>query len=109
MSTLETVENLLQSLTLDERRQLLQMVVRQLGGETPGIQSLPDVCGGEPCIVRTRIPIWLLEQARRQGVSEAQLLQSYPTLQAADLIHAWTYASEHVGEVNRQIRENEDA
>lgn len=109
MSALESVENLLPSLTPDERLQLLQIVVRQLGGDTPGIQSRSDVCGGEPCVVRTRIPVWLLEQARRLGVGETELLQSYPTLQAADLIHAWAYAREHVEEVNRQIRENENA
>ncbi len=35
-----------------------------------GIESIPDVCGGEPCIAHTRIPVWVLEQARRQGAAE---------------------------------------
>lgn len=29
------------------------------------IESRPGVAGGDPCIVHTRIPVWLLEQARR--------------------------------------------
>jgi uncharacterized protein (DUF433 family) len=56
---------------------------------TPGIEKRPGVCGGEPRIVRTRIPVWLLEQMRRLGLSEAEMLRSYPTLRAEDLVHAW--------------------
>jgi uncharacterized protein (DUF433 family) len=28
---------------------------------------LPGVCGGGPCIVRTYVPLWVLEQAWRLG------------------------------------------
>ena len=65
--------------------------------------------GGEPCIVRTRIPVWVLEQARRLGTSEAELLRCYPTLRAEDLVNAWGYARAHQDEINRQIEENEVA
>ena len=34
---------------------------------TPGIEKTPGVCGGDPCIRQTRIPVWLLEQLRRLG------------------------------------------
>jgi uncharacterized protein (DUF433 family) len=88
---------------------LLQWVVRDLGDAFPGIAATPGVCGGEPCIIRTRIPVWLLEQARRLGVSEAELLQSYPTLRAEDLANAWAYARAHGDEIDRQILENESA
>lgn len=37
-------------------------------------------------MVRTRIPFWLLEQARRLGSSEQELLEAYPTLRAEDLV-----------------------
>ena len=57
--------------------------------------------------MRTRIPVWVLEQARRQGVSEADLLRSYPTLRAEDLANAWAYVRSHRDEINRQIEENE--
>lgn len=75
---------------------------------SPGIESTPGVCGGEPCIVHTRIPVWLLVQARRLGVSEADLLRSYPTLRAEDLPHAWAYYRAHRAEIERQIVENEE-
>ena len=49
----------------------------------------------------------MLEQARRLGVSEADLLNSYPTLRAEDLANAWAYVRSHREEINRQIAENE--
>ncbi len=107
MSAIQEAEKLLPNLTRGEKAQLLQWVARDLGDAFPGVENLPNVCGGEPCIVRTRIPVWLLEQARRLGTSEAELLQAYPTLHAQDLANAWNYVRFHAEEINRQIRENE--
>ena len=83
--------------------------MRDLGDAFPGIESSPDVCGGEPCIVRTRIPVWLLVQARRLGTSEAELLRAYPSLRAEDLANAWAYSRTHRDEIERQILDNEAA
>ena len=107
MTAIQEAENLLPSLTRGEKAQLLQWVARDLGDAFPGIESVPNVCGGEPCIVRSRLPVWLLEQARRLGTSEVGLLQAYPTLRAQDLANAWNYVRAHSEEIDRQIRENE--
>ena len=88
---------------------MLQWVVRDLGDAFPGIDASPGVCGGEPCIVRTRIPVWVLEQARRLGVTEADLLHSYPTLRAEDLANAWAFVRLHRDEIEAQIADNEAA
>src|SRR5438552_3957784 len=109
MSKLQEAEKLLAELTRSEKAQILQWVARDLGDACPGIESNAKVCGGEPCIVRTRIPVWLLEQARRLGTSEAGLLQSYPTLRAEDLANAWAYIRAHRSEIDQQIAENEAA
>jgi uncharacterized protein (DUF433 family) len=109
MSRLEEIQNAAAQLTAAEKAQLLETVARDLDGVSAGVESNPSVCGGEPCIVRTRIPVWLLEQSRRQGISEADLLRAYPTLCAADLVHAWSYVRNHPAEIERQIRENEEA
>lgn len=109
MSTLQEAERLLPSLSRAEKAQLLQSVIRELGDAFPGIESRPGVCGGEPCVVRTRIPVWVLEQARRLGTSESELLRIYPTLRAEDIVHAWAYVRAHQGEIDQQIRDNEDA
>ncbi len=84
-------------------------MVRDLGDAFPGIDAIPGVSGGEPCIVRTRIPVWLLVQARKLGSSEADLLQAYPTLRAEDLANAWAYYRAFKNEIDHQIRENEEA
>ena len=109
MTNLREFEKLLASLSSGEKAQILKWVVQELGEAFPGIDSRPDVCGGEPCIVRTRIPVWLLEQARRLGLSEQALLAAYPSLRAEDLVNAWAYARAHAAEIETQIRENEAA
>jgi uncharacterized protein (DUF433 family) len=109
MAQIEQVERLLGSLTRGEKAQVLQWIARDLGDAYPGIDRSDDVCGGEPRIVRTRIPVWLLEQARHLGSSEADLLTAYPSLRAVDLANAWAYAHSHREEIEQQIRENEEA
>jgi len=100
----EAVE-LLSAMSKAEKAQLLQHVARDLGDATPGIDADPAVCGGEARIVRTRVPVWVLVQARRLGVSEA----SYPTLRAEDLANAWAYYRSHRDEIDAQIADNEAA
>ena len=56
-----------------------------------------------------RIPVWVLEQARRLGLPESEILRCYPTLRAEDLANAWAYVRAHPSEIDSQIRENEDA
>ena len=107
MSSMVETEKLIASMSRAEKAQLLQWIVRDLGDAFPGIESHPHVSGGEPCIVRTRIPVWMLEQARRLGTSEAELLRAYPTLRAENLANAWAFVRSHREEIDRQIRENE--
>ena len=63
MSVLREIEELISKMSRAEKAQVLQWVVRDLGEAFPGIESSPGVSGGEPCIVRTRVPIWVLVQA----------------------------------------------
>ena len=109
MNSLNQAKQLVGELTRAEKAELLQVVAADLSNCYPGIESIPGVCGGEPCVVRTRIPVWLLEQARRLGTSEADILKAYPTLRAQDLANAWSYVRAHSAEIETQIRENEEA
>ena len=74
-----------------------------------GIEKTADVSGGDACVAGTRIPVWILEQARRHGASEGDLLADYPSLTAADLATSWEYVSANRAEVETVIQENEDA
>ena len=109
MSTIGEVKKLLSKLSPGEKAQVLQWVAQDLGDAFPGIDQTPGVCGGTPCIVRTRIPVWLLVHARQTGATEAQILQAYPELRAEDLSNAWAYYRAHAEDINAQILENEAA
>ena len=74
-----------------------------------GIERHPGVVGGSACIRSTRIPVWLIEQARRLGTSEDQILAAYPSLRTEDLCNAWAYVWRHREEIDRDIDENERA
>lgn len=74
-----------------------------------GIEKTANVCGGDACIAGTRVPVWVLEQARRLGATEADLLADYPSLTAADLAAAWAYVLAQRDEVEAAIRANEEA
>lgn len=111
MVSLESVRNQIAQLPPEDLIRLFEQVGMWpwLYGFEPGIERTPGVCGGSACIVRTRIPVWLLYGLREQGMSEADLLYNYPTLRAEDLVNAWAYVQTHREEIEREIQENEAA
>ena len=96
-------------LPFDERAAMLRTLFTSLGAKWPGIEKKAGVCGGDACIVRTRIPIWMLEGWRRGGMTDGQLLSSYPTLNNEDLTNAWAYVATHRREIDKAIRGNDAA
>ncbi len=109
MTRLEEVEKLLSGMERAEKAQVAKWAVQDLAESFPGIESTPGVCGGEPCIVRTRIPVWVLVRARQLGIAEMDILRSYPSLRAEDLANAWAYCRAHPAEIEQQILRNESA
>ena len=101
--TLDEVETIVAALSASDKNRLL----KQLTGEITDIQKTPNVMGGAACIRQTRIPVWMIENARRQGVSEADLLLNYPGLTAKDLANAWDYVKFNPVEIENEIAENE--
>ena len=99
----ERLEQIIGDLSDAEKAQVLRWIVRDLGDAFPGIESNPGVCGGDPCVVRTRIPVWLLVELRRLGATEADLLRNYPVLRAEDLTSVWAYGRAHRTEIDAQI------
>ena len=107
--TVTELEPQIAVLSRSEKAHLLQILARDIADAWPGIEKTPDVVGGEACIVRTRIPVWVLVNYRRLGWSEARILDNYPTLRAVDLVNAWAYADSHCEEMDRAIQANEAA
>lgn len=106
MNTVQEIE--VSKMSRSEKVKLLQWLVRDLSGEVEGIEKTEGVCGGSARIRKTRIPVWLLENARKLGSSEADLLENYPSLTAKDLANAWDYVESHKEEIEREIIANEE-
>jgi len=106
--TLKELEPKLLALNPTEKAQAIQLLVQSLTNTWQGIEKTPGVCGGDACIAKTRIPVWVLVNARRLGISEEQLLYDYPTLSAADLANAWAYAEAFPSEIEIVIAKNEE-
>ena len=110
MASVDELFQQIAQLPAAEAAALAHRILDSVGEATiaPGIAAAPDVCGGDPRISNTRIPVWTLEQLRRLGSSDRELLEFYPNLRAEDLVHAWAYVEQHGAEIERQIQENEE-
>ena len=51
----------------------------------------------------------MLEEARRSGASDVELLQDYPGIDARELAAAWSYAEAHTEEIENAIVANNAA
>lgn len=54
----------------------------------------PNVCFGKPCIKGTRIWVSLILDFLASGMSEAEILEDYPSLKPEDLRAAMAYGAE---------------
>jgi uncharacterized protein (DUF433 family) len=104
--TLKELESQILALTSTEKAQVIQLLSQNVGNARQGIEKTPNVCGGSACVVNTRIPVWILVEARQLGITEAELLQDYPHIGAADLVNAWAYAEAFPEEIEAEIQEN---
>ena len=106
-TTFDELREAVAALPRADKARLLLSVATDLGDTSPRIAFDPNICGGNARILRTRVPVWTLEAARRHGLSEAGILNSFPTLRAEDLVNAWAYVRSHREEIEREIEENE--
>ena len=79
--------------------------------ETPliGIEKTPGVNGGDACISGTRIPVWVIEEMRRQGWSKTEMLADFPGLDHAQIDRALAYAKKHTAEIDAALRAHSEA
>jgi uncharacterized protein (DUF433 family) len=107
--SIQNLEPQISRLSRAEKAELLQRLAQEVGNTWAGIEKTAGVSGGDACIVRTRIPVWVLENYRRLGWTEVAILENFPSLRAADLVNAWAYADAHPEEIDKAIRANEEA
>ncbi len=73
------------------------------------IQKNPGVCGGAACIRNTRHTVAGLVQWRRLGLSDTRILEHHVGLNMTDLEAAWAYYRQQPEEIEKVIREDEEA
>lgn len=105
--TSQKLEAQLCALTPVERADAIQILTQTLSSRSQGITKTADVMGGDACIAHTRLPVWLFVSLRHQGASDADLLEAYPHLTAADLVNVWAYADAHPEEIAKVLQEQE--
>lgn len=106
--TIKELKNQLLALSPTEKTEAIHLLAHSLNQNWRGITKNSNICGGDACIAGTRIPIWILVNARNLGISESQLLYDYPTLTASDLANAWLYFQVNPDEIAAAIQENEE-
>jgi uncharacterized protein (DUF433 family) len=62
----------------------------------------------DACVHGTRIPVWVLDNCRRLGMTDAQILSAYHSLTPPDLEAASDYVAANRAESEQAIRENEE-
>lgn len=107
--TAQELKRQLLALTPHEQLEAIQVLLQTIPGSSRGITKTPGVMGGDACIAKTRIPVWLLVSYRQQGMSDGQILAGYPDLKASDLVTVWAYAEVHSEEVKAALQAQDDA
>ncbi len=69
----------------------------------------PSICGGDPVIVGTRIPVHLIYLRVHAGDSIEAVQRAYPRLTASQIYDALSYAHDHLAEIEEEIRRENEA
>lgn len=75
----------------------------------PYVAKVKAVCGGESVIKGTRIPVRIIAECWRSGMSPEEIRDAYPHLGLAQIFDALAYAEDHDGEITRLIKEDKAA
>jgi uncharacterized protein (DUF433 family) len=59
----------------------------------PRIVSDPNICGGEPCIKGTRVPVHIILGHLAAGEDYETILSSFPRINKEDILACLEYAS----------------
>ncbi|MCX5858924.1 MAG: DUF433 domain-containing protein [Proteobacteria bacterium] len=53
----------------------------------------PEVCGGEPCVKGTRIPVWIILSHLAAGEDYDTVQKNFPKIKREDILACIDYAS----------------
>jgi uncharacterized protein (DUF433 family) len=75
----------------------------------PHVVKQPDYCGGKATIDDTRVRVMNVVFLHKQGKSEAEILETYPDVNRAQMYAALTYYYDHLEEIEAELRADEGA
>ncbi len=61
--------------------------------KNPRIISDPNICGGEPCIKGTRIPVHVILSHLAAGEDYESILKNFPRIKREDILACLEYAA----------------
>lgn len=67
------------------------------------IEKISGVCGGRACVAGTRVPVWVLIECHEHGLTDAEILENYPTVGEPGLRAAYRYREENEREIFEEI------
>ncbi len=74
--------------------------------EHPHIVRVPDICGGEPILRNTRIPVRLIAEYYKTGTAVEEVQRDYPHLNPAAIYDAISYYIDNQAEIEELIEAN---
>lgn len=107
--TLQQLEAQLLALSPEEKATAIELLKSSLEDSWTGISKTPGVMGGEACIRKTRIAVWILQDLRQQGATDTDLIRNFGGLTTTDLRNAWNYVDAHPSEIEHAISKQESA
>jgi len=107
--SVQELETQIEQLSRDEKARVFQRLALDLAQAWPAVEKTLGVQGGDACIVRTRIPVWILEAYRWLGWDDQRILGNFPTLRPSDLVYAWLYTDANRAEIEQALHEQETA
>ncbi len=72
---------------------MLQTIMANVTNTVDRITIIPDLCSGDPTIRGMRLRVSTVLEALAWGASRHDLLESYPSLEDADITAALAYAA----------------
>ena len=77
----------------------------KIAASHPYVARVKGVCGGQPVVKGTRVPIRIITECWRSGMSPEEIRDAYPHLALAQIFDALSYAEDHSQEIERFIKE----
>jgi uncharacterized protein (DUF433 family) len=78
----------------------------KIAASHPYVARVKGVCGGQPVVKGTRVPVRIIAECWRSGMSPEEIRESYPDLGLAQIFDALSYAEDHTEEIEHLLRED---